>query len=259
MNSAGSDSHNGVTAPDVSLPDNEVHIWMIELGVPDSVVPRLLQTLDADERAKALRYRFIGDQIRYIVSHAALREVLSRYLQVAAADVRFQVSAAGKPRVLQHVDSQTLYFNLSHSHQLAVVAISRTVELGVDIEYQRVLPDFAAVARRHYSATDLQVLAASDDAQQTFYRCWTAKEAIVKCCGSGLGMVLDGFTVLQGNQQLLSSLLVDAAGHGTSSRFLLHALQQLPAGYCGALACASRQQAASISVINEVWYSEFLE
>lgn len=181
-------------APDISG-GGEVHVWRIWLDQHPAVVRQLWGMLSDAERARALQFRFARDRDRFIVAHAALRSILSRYLGIAPADVRFHTSAYGKPVI----DADTVIrFNLSHSGDLALCAIAGEREVGVDVEQIRPDLEWEGLARRFFSADEVAALEALDpgDRLDGFMRCWTRKEAYLKARGEGLALPLDSFSVL---------------------------------------------------------------
>ena len=143
--------------------------------------------LSRGERAKALRFRRDGDRERYVVSHAMLRLVLSHYVGAPPAELEFAIEAHGKPR-LEPIPVSNLSFNLAHSGDLALLAISRGPAVGVDLEEIRHDVDVPALARSVLSEAELRVLhEAPLERQRTlFFRSWVRKEAILKGCGLGL-------------------------------------------------------------------------
>ena len=139
------------------------------------------------ERAKALRFRRDGDRERYVVSHAMLRLVLSHYVGAPPAELEFAIEAHGKPR-LEPIPVSNLSFNLAHSGDLALLAISRGPAVGVDLEEIRHDVDVPALARSVLSKAELRVLRAAPLERQRslFFRSWVRKEAVLKGCGVGL-------------------------------------------------------------------------
>ncbi len=173
----------------------DVHVWLIQLDQHPAVVRQLWGMLNHTEHARASQFRFARDRERFTVAHAALRSILSGYLGVVPSDVRFRTLAYGKPAV----DGDTVIrFNLSHSGDLALCAITGEREIGVDIEQIRPDLDWESLARRFFSAEEVAALAALDPERRMegFVRCWTRKEAYLKARGEGLSLPLDSFTVL---------------------------------------------------------------
>ena len=177
-----------------------VTVWQVSLVEPDDVVAAAAGVLSADETARAARFVFERDRHRFILARAALRHVLADCLGLRPAAVRFSYSSAGKPALdpaLAPGSRATLAFNLSHSHELALIAVTHGRELGVDIEYHRELPDLMDIARRFFSPREAARLLALAPAEQpdAFFRCWTRKEAYLKARGDGIVGGLDRFDV----------------------------------------------------------------
>ena len=71
----------------LDLPANAVHVWRVDLRVSPDNVQRLAGTLSRAERARAARFRFPEHRRRFIAAHGALRDILSRYLNVSARNI----------------------------------------------------------------------------------------------------------------------------------------------------------------------------
>ncbi|MFS8087118.1 MAG: 4'-phosphopantetheinyl transferase family protein [Acidobacteriota bacterium] len=174
---------------------NEVHVWRARLDAPRSKDFEL--SLSDDDRERAARFRFEGDRHRFIMARASLRAVLARYLKTSAARLQFDLGPFGKPALAPRQNTLDLRFNLSHSHQLALIAITRGRELGVDVEFMRA--DFASdeVAEHFFSPAEVKQLVRlpAEIKTRSFFNCWTRKEAYIKARGEGLSHPLDQFDV----------------------------------------------------------------
>src|SRR6266516_54835 len=162
------------------LASGEVHIWCASLGVPPETSARLYATLTPDERTRSARFRFERDQQRFIVARGVLRNLLGRYLQTQPSQISFVYNAFGKPDLSPEFGNR-LKFNLSHSAGLALIAIATASNVGVDLEYIRAQSDYADLARRFFSAAEVEYLNALPNHlyAETFFSCWTKKEAYV--------------------------------------------------------------------------------
>lgn len=162
-------------------------VFTIELDPDAASSPSERDLLDAGERARAARFRFPLLQRRYIAAHAALRRVLARALALAPERVPLGVRADGKPTLAGEL-ARALWFNLSHSAGVAVVALSAIGELGVDVEEIRRLPDADEVARRVFTAAERAAIerASPTRRDRAFFAAWTRKEAYIKATGEGL-------------------------------------------------------------------------
>jgi 4'-phosphopantetheinyl transferase len=171
------------------LQSDEIHIWTARLdgGVGDRLAES--ETLSPEERDRAERYRFEHDRRRFIVARAALRLLLAGYLGIEPASLRIVSGPRGKPEVAPGVSSW-LRFNTSRSEDLAVFAIGRDRELGVDVERVRTDMDFEPLVDRVLSVAERGALdqLAPEARRRAFYRCWTRKEAYLKALGVGLAV-----------------------------------------------------------------------
>jgi 4'-phosphopantetheinyl transferase len=126
--------YSWLRAPDsLALPPNEVHVWRAALNSDPIDLERLRATLTADERARAARFQFPKDQQHFVAARGTLRMILARYLDRAPDQFEFCYSPFGKPE-LAPGDTGGLRFNLSHSQGLALYALIRDHEIGVDLE-----------------------------------------------------------------------------------------------------------------------------
>jgi 4'-phosphopantetheinyl transferase len=169
-----------------------VAVWNVWIGDrPDN--ERARAVMSGDELDRASQFVYGVDRNRYIAARLALRELLAGYLDVAPADVRFDYTRYGKPEL----PGGTLRFNVAHSDDLAVIALTEHDRLGVDVERIRDLQDRDAVARTVFSKRELDAFDALPESSKThgFFHGWTRKEAFVKAVGDGLCHPLDLFDV----------------------------------------------------------------
>src|SRR5262245_12146118 len=182
-----------VEAP-VELPplETSVQVWAVRLDDPGVDLDRGRGLLSPDERERAVRFRFERHRRRYLVAHIALHEILGRYLGIDPGRLSFDLGANGKPSLTRAL-ANGIEFNLSHSDEMALIAVSHGRELGVDIEQVREKFEFQEVAERFFTAQEVAALRALPTAlqRQAFYQCWTSKEAFLKAKGTGLSGALD--------------------------------------------------------------------
>lgn len=177
----------------LALTSHEVHIWAARLDLPARGLDRLRSTLSADERARTARFQFRKDRDTYVAGRGILRDILAAYLGLEPEAVAFDYNKHGKPSLV----FGNLNFNLSHSGQLALYAISAERNVGVDVEVIRSLDDLVGVSTGNFSAFENRVLQSLPQAErlQGFFNCWTRKEAFIKAVGEGLAYPLDQFDV----------------------------------------------------------------
>jgi 4'-phosphopantetheinyl transferase len=185
---------------ELRLSEHEVHVWQVSLNASSSLIRRLQQFLHEEEVARAGRFVSERDRQHFIVARGVLRDILSRYLCVDPGYLRFDTNAYGKPSLDQPRGEPRLNFNLARSHELALYVFSYAREVGIDVEYMRADFDFEELAKYSFSPYEQSILRAlpATAKQETFFRCWTRKEAYVKAKGKGLSIPLDLFDVSLG-------------------------------------------------------------
>lgn len=151
--------------------------------------------LDGSEKTKADRFRFEKDRQDYIVSHAAKREILAKYTELSPHAVEFAENEYGKPFLAEN--PRQIYFNLSHSGEIALLAVGKCARLGVDIEFYRTDYNELEIAGQFFSASEIETLRSlpGDMRRKSFFDCWTRKEAFTKAVGLGLMYPLKEFSV----------------------------------------------------------------
>jgi 4'-phosphopantetheinyl transferase len=176
-----------MAAVPLSLPAGEVHWWCINLDVPSQTVSEHHAVLTEDERQRCTRLRFARDRQRFIVARGVLRQLLGCYLETEPGHLRFTYNPAGKPALSPEFGCR-LRFNLSHSAGLALIALARDAEVGIDLEQVRAQPEYALVARDVFAAAEVSHLNGLPSRLRSrgFLKCWTRKEAYVKARGDGL-------------------------------------------------------------------------
>ncbi len=218
------------------LEENEIHIWHATLDLQPSGIQDLQRTLTLDENSRASRFRLHRDRNRFIVARGLLRLILACYLHENPAHLRFCYGPHGKPALDTKPAGDTLNFNLSHSDGVALYAVTRGRELGVDLE--RIRPDRADenAAEQFFSPMEMGALRAlSPNARpEAFFACWTRKEAYIKARGGGFTIPLRQFSVsISGKEPVV--LLDNDGNRSEISRWSLLALDLGP-GWAAALA-----------------------
>jgi 4'-phosphopantetheinyl transferase len=188
----------------MELNDGEVHVWKISAGPNMNQDEQLERVLSADERHRAKQFRFDKDRWLYTAAHAAMRSLLAFYLGVPGDQIQLVSGTHGKPS-LAPADTSRLEFNLSHSHELALLAVTRGRAVGVDVEFIKSDFGFHEIARRFFTAGEVSALSALPPALQrsAFFKCWTSKEAFLKAKATGLSGKLDEVQIVLTGDGLL--------------------------------------------------------
>jgi 4'-phosphopantetheinyl transferase len=181
----------------LSLSPGEIHVWAVDLSPAPQEVEALGRHLSTDEWERARRFRFEQHRRQYVVGRGALRTLLAAYLSDRPERIAFTYGPRGKPFLAPPLADSGLCFNLSNSADLALVGFVQGVEIGVDVEFLKPMPDCEEIAERFFSESERRVLRAlpNEVKQEAFFNCWTRKEAYLKAVGVGLAAPLDSFDV----------------------------------------------------------------
>jgi 4'-phosphopantetheinyl transferase len=219
----------------IVLPENEVHLWRIDLASVASSEERWKEFLTEEERSRAARFHFSRDRQHFTATRALLRIVLAGYANSNPAKLQLEYASNGKPSFRRSATQDSVEFNVSHSGEIAMLAFTRGRALGVDVEYLRDNFDHEAIARRFFSEHEQHQLATLPQAEryQAFFRCWTRKEAYIKAEGVGLSLPLHQFDVSLRPGET-NALLATRPDGSEATKW---SLQEIPAaeGYVAAL------------------------
>ena len=175
----------------------EVHVWVANLDAnPGELTHRFGATTDA-ERERASRFWRREDGDRYLSAHGVLRVLLAGYLASDPLALDFKTGEHGKP----FLENTSLEFNLSHSSDLALIAVAEGRRVGVDVERLRPMPDLDDLAARVCTTDELVILTSLAEPLRAhaFLGVWTRKEALAKATGEGIqGVMRDAQTEVSG-------------------------------------------------------------
>ena len=244
MNTRGITTYRYTVDPDAgSLPifseRVNLDLWWISLLQPQQVLDCCREVLSSGEMRKAASFHFQRDRDRWVIARGAIRHVLATYLKVSPRELRFQYGGHGKPDVMDAINQPGLKFNLSHSGDFALAAVTRKVNVGVDVELIRPEVSGVEIAKEFFSPRDVQKLTQLTPRQQVevFFECWTLKEAYLKACGAGLSVRLDSFDVVRESQNL-PALLAVAQQSGEVEHWKMYSLPA-PPGYKAAMVASA--------------------
>jgi len=157
---------------------------MITVYIADSKSTRmtnklsdLLLELPENMHSKAFRYRFERDAYNYVLGRLLLKKGL-KDLETKESLLDLTLETNDKPILPK------TFFNISHSGDLVVCAVSSNTALGIDIELERSieLKNF----RSSFSDKEWQEICESERPLSSFFWYWTRKESIIKALGKNL-------------------------------------------------------------------------
>ena len=175
-----------------------IELWLVDGVGTDAQRSVLLDLLSEDERARASGFKVEDARASFVVSRGVLRTILGDTLACAPESLRFDEGEHGKPFLTGAHAQSGVEFNVSHSGDVFLYAVSRGRVVGVDVERQKEGLDVEAIARRYFAPEEARRLleqAPPEERVPNFYRCWTRKEAYLKARGTGLTTKLDAFEV----------------------------------------------------------------
>lgn len=173
------------------LKQGSLHIWRASLALPAEERESLEGVLSAEERDECSRFVRPEDRARCTASRASLRVVLARYLLKDPRALSFTPGTSGKPSMdgSQGADGEgPVQFNISHAGDLALIAVTRGLRVGIDVERMREVPDMEAILNGFFSEQETAWLRSREGEERTraFFLLWTRREAAAKALGIGL-------------------------------------------------------------------------
>lgn len=156
----------------------------------------LKEILNGKEIERANRFIFKLDQSKFIYFRAVLRGVLGNLISCHPKGIQFKYSSKGKPYLDPFYHKQNLYFNLSHSEMFALIAVSNTVRVGIDVEWSRPVPHLDGIMSSTLSLCEQKHVQSfpAEERSCAFLHHWTKKEAFLKGIGQGLECNLTDYT-----------------------------------------------------------------
>lgn len=220
----------------VHLPDAAVHAWSAALDLSAAEGQQMKSLLSADELAKAARFVFEKDRLRFIARRGLLRRLLGCYLELSPEQLRFAYGPQGKPALAETRHAAPLHFSLAHSAGLALYTVTWLGEIGIDVERVRARQEWEPIADALFSDREKAAFRALPPSEQAeaFFQAWTRKEAFLKATGEGIGEGLQRVEVTLGPGEL-PRLVSLAGGRAARPDWALRHLVPAP-GYIGAIA-----------------------
>jgi 4'-phosphopantetheinyl transferase len=219
------------------LAGEQVHVWAVNLERPAGEVDELARLLSPQESERAERFLVPAGRRQFVVARALLRRILGVYLDAAPQGIAFTTGPQGKPALKEPAG---VYFNLSHSQGLALVAMTKLAEVGVDVEAVRPHPTHRELADRFFAPAEAALLRRlpAERSLPAFFHGWTRKEAILKAMGVGLSYGSERVEVTLLPEQPVRVLSLDGQT-APAARWSLEALAPAP-GYVAAVALEGR-------------------
>ena len=224
-----------------TLTEHAVHVWRVALD-DEARLEDSWRLLSPDEQARAHRLHDATHRRRFVLAHGALRALLAGYLDASPSAISYVVGTHGKPALATRDAARAqVEFNLSHSEDIALVAVARGQPVGVDVQHWSESVEHLRLAERFFSPREREALRAlTHEAEQVagaFFAAWTRKEAYVKATGYGIARGLHHFDVTLAPGEH-AQLLADRLDPDAPARWSMTALEPAPR-YSAAVVAAS--------------------
>jgi len=171
------------------LSPGELHLWIVSTAITSDQYDSYKTSLSEDELAQIQYFQFERARESFVVSQSVLRRLLSGYIGIDPPYLMLGKKSKGKP---YSINEPGLFFNMSHSGEIAVIAFSRDSEVGIDIEKIRTLPDLDEMIAKNFTANETKFINSRPDEKiNRFFRFWTVKESYLKAIGEGMRLTPD--------------------------------------------------------------------
>ena len=179
------------------LSDDEVHVWASYLNAHEARLKHLYPLLSNAEKERSERFKFYKHRKAFIASHGFLHSVLAQYVEPTDDGFEFIYGKQGKPCLIESQNKQNIQFNLSHSNNLALLAICKNKNIGIDVEYTKRKSDWQGIIKRFFTPAEQNKIFKLPESEQknAFFQVWTRKEAHMKVTGLGLHLSPTQFEV----------------------------------------------------------------
>lgn len=173
---------------------DKVDIWNVSIFAAKPYLNEFFPMLSEEEKERGDRLLNPEHRLRFLLSHGVLRSILSDYLNQLPATISFTKGEHGKP----YIAFSGLHFNMSHSLDRVLIAVSWNKEIGVDVENVGRDHSFDQLVARFFAKKEQDQYfsySSPEERRLAFYRGWTRKEAYLKAIGAGLSHPLEDFVV----------------------------------------------------------------
>jgi 4'-phosphopantetheinyl transferase len=189
--------------PNYSLNTNEIIIYTIYLPNFIELESELTKFLNSTELERAKRFHKELDKNRFVICRSILKIILAAHTKLDVNNINLDYHFNKKPYLASH---PSLHFNISHSEDYAVIAISQN-KVGIDIEYVSEDFNFKEIMSDVFNDNEILAIQKAADKKHAFYTSWTRKEAFVKALGKGIDDDFKNIPCLDGEHSLVSNLL----------------------------------------------------
>ena len=195
-------TQDGYTALNIA---SGIDIWRIPISSNLHLIENLKKILPKEEIERSLRYHQEKDRQQFLMSRIVLRFLLAAYTKSEPESVVIGFGTNKKPFLVSD-KLPHIHFNISHSHDLILMAFSG-MELGIDIEWMDKSFSYQDLLDQNFSKDEIDFIKINQETPSIFYLLWTRKEAVLKATSSGLNSTLSSVPSLDGAHSIPSSYI----------------------------------------------------
>ena len=181
-----------------------IEVWNVFLPAVCADADSCRSFLADGELERAAKFKNAGDAERFVLGRGLLRKILADYLNIAPAAVMLSRTPEGKPVLA----NGGLDFNVSHSRDRMLIAVTAGRAVGVDIEFRRDKLSMNDIVDRWFAPAEREFFRRSP--ADCFFELWAKKEAYAKARGTGIFQELKNVSVPVGEPPFAPA--VDASG-----------------------------------------------
>ncbi len=197
----------------------DIEIFCINFSKNINRIPDLSKYLTKEELVRSEKYHFEKDKNQFIICRGYLRDILSKKIRISPEKILFEYNKYGKPTLRSTLNPDNINFNVSHSSNCGVIAITRDKRIGIDIEKRNRMKDMKSILKSQFSSKEYEIFNLSTNKEKCFFDIWAQKEAVVKATGMGFSFGLNHWSVnpnkdkyhvdAKGNSFFLRKLFID--------------------------------------------------
>jgi len=200
-----------------------IEVWNIHLPDHHKDTNLCRSLLAGEELERAAKFIKPSDAEGFILSRGLLRRILADCLDSEPSTLRFSRNAQGKP----FLEDGGLEFNVSHSRDRLLIAVTAGRAVGVDIEFRRNGLNMESIAKRWFAPEEQEFFQALENQADGFFEIWAKKEAYVKALGAGIYKDLNTFSVPVGEKPFSPNI-------GSDEQWFFQTLE-IDSGYAAAV------------------------
>lgn len=185
------------TPDSLNLSHENIDVWLCDLKKLSNNIDEFYSVLSEDEQERAEKLKIEDKRHQYIITRGSLRKCLGLLTEADPTVFKFKYLKHGKPVLEESSQYADISFNVSHSNDIALVAISRKQNIGIDVEKINYETDHQALVTRFFSKAEQAEFNTYSESTKAkaFCACWTRKESFIKATGDGVTYGLDTFDI----------------------------------------------------------------